>query len=73
VGEIHDRMPRILAKDQLCFWFGDIEMPLPEVQAMLRPFPLERMIRWPAKSPRPPAVVEEQPLDPEADLFEPRP
>lgn len=72
VGEIHDRMPGILTKDQLPFWFGDVEMPLPEVQALLRPFPADRMIRWPAKSPRPPAVVEVSQPDPEPDLFGPR-
>lgn len=69
VAEIHDRMPAILTKDQLPFWFGDIEMPLDEVQAMLRPLPAERMVRWPAKSKRPPAVVEEQQPDPEPDLL----
>jgi putative SOS response-associated peptidase YedK len=72
VGEIHDRMPAILTRDQLPFWFGDVEMPLEEVQAMLRPFPPDRMIRWPAKSKRPPAVVEERQPDPEPDLFGPR-
>ncbi len=40
--EIHDRMPAVLTRDQLPFWFGDVEMPLPEVQAMLRPFPSDR-------------------------------
>lgn len=77
VGEIHDRMPAILTRDQLPFWFGDIEMPLEEVQAMLRPIPSKGMIRWPAKSKRPPTVVEEQQtdheVDPEPDLFGPRP
>lgn len=77
VAEIHDRMPAILTRDQLPFWFGDVEMPLPEVQAMLRPFPADRMIRWPAKSKRPPAVAKEQKpdpeVDPEPDLFGPRP
>lgn len=77
VAEIHDRMPAILTQDQLAIWFGDIEMPLEEVQAMLKPFPADRMIRWPAKSPRPPAVVEERgpdpEPDPEPDLFGPRP
>ncbi|MGK9236356.1 SOS response-associated peptidase [Inquilinus limosus] len=72
VGEIHDRMPAILTKDQLPFWFGDVEMPLEEVKAMLRPFPSEGMIRWPAKSPGPPALVEQQQPDPEPDLFGPR-
>jgi putative SOS response-associated peptidase YedK len=72
VGEIHDRMPAILTRDQLPFWFGDVEMPLEEVQAMLRPFPADRMIRWPAKSKRPPAVVEEKRLAPEPDLLGPR-
>lgn len=69
VAEIHDRMPAILTRDQLPFWFGDVEMPIDEVQAMLRPFLAERMIRWPAKSPRPPAVSREQQPDPEPDLF----
>jgi putative SOS response-associated peptidase YedK len=73
VGQIHDRMPAILTIDQLPFWFGEVEMPLQEVQALLRPFPSKGMIRWPAKSKRPPAVVEEQQPDPEPDLFGPRP
>ncbi|MGL4968495.1 MAG: SOS response-associated peptidase [Inquilinus sp.] len=72
VGEIHDRMPAILTKDQLPFWFGDVEMPLPEVQDLLRPFPSRGMIRWPAESKRPPMVVEEQQPDSEPDLFTPR-
>lgn len=72
VGEIHDRMPAVLTRDQMPFWFGDVEMPVPEVQAMLRPFPPDGMIRWPAKSKRPPAVVEQRLPDPEPDLFTPR-
>ncbi len=73
VGQIHDRMPAILSMDQLPFWFGEVEMPLHEVQALLRPFPSKGMIRWPAKSKRPPTVVEELQPDPEPDLFGPLP
>ena len=71
VAEIHDRMPAILTKEQLPFWFGDVEMPVAELQAMLRPFPPEGMIRWPAKSPRPPEISEDQQPDGELDLFGP--
>jgi putative SOS response-associated peptidase YedK len=69
VSEIHDRMPAVLIQHQLPFWLGDVEMPLPDVQAMLRPFPSEGMIRWPAKSPQPPAIAEAPQPDPEGDLF----
>jgi putative SOS response-associated peptidase YedK len=71
VGEIHDRMPGILTKDQLPFWFGEVSMPLEEVQGMLRPFPAKGMIRWPAKSRRPALLVEEEVPPPEPDLFSP--
>jgi putative SOS response-associated peptidase YedK len=71
VGEIHDRMPAVLTRDQLPTWFGDVEAPVDELQALLRPFPSERMIRWPAKSKRPAAVVVEERPDPEPDLFGP--
>jgi hypothetical protein len=65
-------MPAILTRDQLPFWFGDVDMPIEQVQAMLRPFPPQVMIRWPAKSPRPPAAAEEQQPDLEPDLFGPQ-
>jgi putative SOS response-associated peptidase YedK len=72
VGQIHDRMPAVLMMDQLPFWFGEAGMPLQEVQALLKPFPSTGMIRWPAKSKRPPRMVEERRPDLEPDLFGPR-
>lgn len=41
VAEIHDRMPVILDKDHYWAWLDD--RPLPELQAMLVPYPVEKM------------------------------
>jgi putative SOS response-associated peptidase YedK len=45
-AQIHNRMPVMLAKDDWPRWLGD-----PEARAaLLRPFPAERMERWPVGS-----------------------
>jgi putative SOS response-associated peptidase YedK len=43
VGEIHDRMPLILAPTDYISWLSDE----PDPHELMRPFPAEPMLMWP--------------------------
>jgi putative SOS response-associated peptidase YedK len=45
VAQIHDRMPVILRAEDEADWL-DLQLPLAEVQAMLNPYPAERLTAY---------------------------
>jgi putative SOS response-associated peptidase YedK len=50
-AELHDRMPVILARDNWPVWLGEERASMPQLKAMLAPYPSEEMVAWPV-SPR---------------------
>lgn len=72
VGQIHDRMPAILTKEQEDLWLSD-ELPPEELIAMLEPYPADAMKAYPVSTRvnnvrnNDPSLLEEEPDQP--DLF----
>ena len=50
-AELHNRMPVVLAPEAWPVWLGEAPAELPELKALLAPYPSERMVCWPV-SPR---------------------
>jgi len=67
VDGVHDRMPALLRRDQFPAWLGEAPASQEDLLAMLRPFPADALIAWPARSKRPPLVPPGEP-----DLFSAR-
>jgi putative SOS response-associated peptidase YedK len=47
LSPLHDRMPAILDEAKQTIWLGEKNAAPPELKAMLRPYPPERMQQWP--------------------------
>jgi putative SOS response-associated peptidase YedK len=47
MGELHDRMPVILAKEDWAKWLGEEPAPEEELMAVLKPCPDEALKIWP--------------------------
>jgi putative SOS response-associated peptidase YedK len=47
IGALHDRMPVILAEEDWPRWLGETPADEAALQALLRPYPSERMKLWP--------------------------
>jgi putative SOS response-associated peptidase YedK len=50
-AEIHNRMPVVLAPEAWPVWLGEEPAELPDLKALLSPYPSDEMIAWPV-SPR---------------------
>ena len=47
IGELHDRMPVILAEADWPAWLGEVPATDADLKALLKPFPSEEMELWP--------------------------
>ncbi|MBL8894104.1 MAG: SOS response-associated peptidase [Rhizobiales bacterium] len=47
LGQVHDRMPVIIAPDDWPAWLGEKPASNDELKALLRPYPPERLVLWP--------------------------
>jgi len=47
LGQVHDRMPVIIAPDDWPAWLGEKPASNDELKALLRPYPPERLLLWP--------------------------
>jgi putative SOS response-associated peptidase YedK len=50
-AELHNRMPVVLAPEAWPVWLGEERADVPELKALLAPYPSDQMIAWPV-SPR---------------------
>ena len=46
-AELHNRMPAVLAPQAWPAWLGEERADLPQLKALLAPYPSEEMIAWP--------------------------
>jgi len=49
-AELHDRMPVILARDNWPLWLGEEAANVPQLKALLAPYPSEEMTCWPVST-----------------------
>jgi putative SOS response-associated peptidase YedK len=49
-AEIHNRMPVILKRDAWPLWLGEEPADLPQLKALLAPYPSDDMIAWPVSA-----------------------
>jgi len=49
-AELHDRMPVILARDNWPLWLGEEAANVPQLKALLAPYPSEKMTCWPVST-----------------------
>lgn len=76
VGEIHDRMPVILAEKDWTPWLDPGEQEATRLKSLLRPFPAEKMRHWPVSTrlnriaeDNPGLLAEVTPVAPPPSLF----
>src|SRR5215470_13711419 len=48
--ELHDRMPVVLAPAAWPIWLGEEPAELPELKALLAPYPSDEMVAWPVSA-----------------------
>jgi putative SOS response-associated peptidase YedK len=46
-GELHDRMPVVLSRSNWPAWLGEEPASVPQLKALLTPYPSEEMTCWP--------------------------
>jgi putative SOS response-associated peptidase YedK len=46
-GELHDRMPVVLSRGNWPAWLGEEPASVPQLKALLAPYPSEEMTCWP--------------------------
>jgi putative SOS response-associated peptidase YedK len=49
-AEIHNRMPVVLAPEAWQVWLGEEPAELPDLKALLAPYPSDEMVAWPVSS-----------------------
>jgi putative SOS response-associated peptidase YedK len=49
-AELHNRMPVVVAPSAWAIWLGEEPADLPQLKALLAPFPSDEMIAWPVST-----------------------